>query len=97
MAMVYQAYCEEKELMSKGGVSRVLSQEAIALAPVLPFDVDINELLTSLGYKLAKHVDCAKALKFNNASEALEFFEFDLDEDFMKKAGGSQLDEEAPA
>lgn len=50
IAAIYERYCGERLRRHAGGVSRVLSPEAIALAPALHFRVDVAEILSRLGY-----------------------------------------------
>jgi len=50
LAMIYERYCKEKKLRYVGGVSRMISPEAIALAPVMPFKMDLFGILKKMGY-----------------------------------------------
>lgn len=52
MGRIYEAYQEELGLRRKAGISRLLSPEAIALVPELPFRLDIEHMLRSCGYSM---------------------------------------------
>lgn len=81
MAMVYQDYCEEHGKRYNGGVARMLTDEALALAPVLPFKVDLPRLMGNLGLNFVSHEQASEMLKFDDIKSALEFFGFEGDED----------------
>lgn len=51
MNSVYQNYIEEQGIRRRRGISRILSPAAIALAPTLPFPLDLRAALERLGYK----------------------------------------------
>lgn len=50
LAMIYDRYLSEKKLRYVSGVSRMISPEAIALAPVMPFKMDLFAILKRMGY-----------------------------------------------
>jgi hypothetical protein len=86
LSMVYEKYTEELSQRKLGRVSRLLTPEAIALAPVLVFPIDPQELLTDLGYKT---VDAAQACSHillddlpKQPEKVLEFFGFFLQEKY---------------
>lgn len=54
MAMILEKHTKLRETRYNGGVSRLLSPGALALAPVLPFKVDPRDVLTKLGYKIVE-------------------------------------------
>jgi len=68
MASILEKYTKEKSYRYKGGVSRVLSSEAIALCPVLHFKIDARKLLEKLGYEV---VDIDRAIEKMVKSEDL--------------------------
>lgn len=79
MASILEKYTEQKKYRYKGGVSRILSNEAIALAPVLHFKIDARKLLEKLGYQIEdieKAVDrMAKSEELpSDIMEIVEFF-----------------------
>jgi len=51
ISAIYERYAQEQLKRRVGNVSRVLSPEAVALAPCLPFPVGLADILTRLGYK----------------------------------------------
>jgi hypothetical protein len=52
LAMIYDRYIEEKKKSCVSGVSRILSPEAVALAPAMHFPVNAEKLLQRLGCKM---------------------------------------------
>lgn len=88
IAAIYDDYCKEKKVRSIGGVSRLLSPEALALAPQLLFKIDPRTLLKRCGYK---EIDIESVVEFINeipeeskpSPEALlEFFGFKLKDEY---------------
>lgn len=86
LSMVYQKYTEEMHDRRIGKVSRLLSPQAIALAPVLHFKLNPKQLLIDLGYR---PVDAAEACSHillddlpKDPQKALEFFGFFLQEKY---------------
>jgi len=83
-SMIYEKYCQEKKLRQKGKVSRLLSMEAIALAPNLHFPVDPQKLLTNLGYNLVDAIEACDHIVLDdlpeNPTKMLEFLGFFLNE-----------------
>lgn len=51
IAAIYERYAEERLRRRIGGVSRVLTPEAIALAPRLPYKLNLSSILLKLGYR----------------------------------------------
>lgn len=86
IAMIYERYCEVNKLRRVGKVSRVISPEAIALAPALTFPVKPQELLARLGYRQVDIIQACESILptdlFSNPKQTLEFFGFFLEEKF---------------
>lgn len=85
LAMIYESYVQEKGLRQVGKISRLLTPEAIALAPVLPFPIDPKELLQRYGYTLAEAEEAAKGvLDYTKltSDQLLEFFGFRINEEY---------------
>lgn len=87
MALILERYKEQKAMRYVGGVSRMLSPEACALAPALHFKIDVASLLKSMNYQV---VDIEQAMeKFvktqempNTPEKMLEFLGFFLKEEY---------------
>ena len=62
LGRIYEIYCEEVAKHRKSGITRVLSPEAIALVPELPFRVDPEKMLRSCGYSLIEAQAAADAV-----------------------------------
>lgn len=85
-SMIYERYVEEKKLRQKGNVARLLSTEAIALAPTLHFPVDPQKLLTNLGYNLVDAIQACDHIVLDDLPQdptrMLEFLGFWLNEKY---------------
>lgn len=87
LGMIYERYCKEKNLRSVAGISRILTQDAVALAPLLDFKMDPTELFKTMGYRV---VDIEEAMKKfhtskdipNNVEAMAEFLGFFLKEEY---------------
>lgn len=98
---VYQKYIEECQDRRLGKVARYLSPEAIALAPVLHFPINPQQLLSNLGVRL---VDAAEACDHilldelpKEPHKVLEFFGFFLREKYAAPLDTVAMeDEEEP-
>jgi len=77
---MYQAYIEELGKTRCRGISRILSPAAIALAPILPFPLDLNLLLKKLGYNTIEIEEAISKIEIPpenmNALEMAEWFGF---------------------
>lgn len=86
MSMVYDAYVKEKSERQLGKVSRVLSPEAIALAPTLEFPVNPRKLLQQLGYRVVDAAEACESIVLDDLpsdpEKVLEFFGFFLKEHY---------------
>lgn len=90
MAVVYDRYIEELSKDRKlSKVHRILSDEAIALAPSLNIKLDPVELLKQCGYTLqtaeevaAKYINMNDIEEFKDPNKVLEFFGFKLREKY---------------
>lgn len=51
LAMIYDRYIEEKKKTCVSGVARILSPEAVALAPAMHFPINAERLLQRMGYR----------------------------------------------
>lgn len=87
LGMIHEMYLSENKLRSYGKFKRMLSPEAIALCPQLPFPIDPVKLLSGLGYPVeeavavaARFLDYKPAGQELNPQEVLEFFGFKLKE-----------------
>lgn len=88
LAMIYDAYKEETRIRYAGGVARILSPAALALAPRLDFPIDPFELLTNLGFSFAEAEDAIRNVNMPSAEytpqQILEHFGFHLTEEFAQ-------------
>lgn len=88
IASIYEAYIQEKQVRYAGGVARLLSPEAIALAPALTFPLDPRELLTRCGFDIVNIEQALEKIDFQEIAtektpeEVLEFFGFYLREEY---------------
>lgn len=87
LGMVYDKYCEVNKITRSSGVIRVLSSEAVALAPVLPFKLDAERMLRLCGFSLVEAQDAAQQIFDANdvdksALSVLEFLGFKLKEKY---------------
>lgn len=98
ISMVYDRYIEEKKKRSLGKVSRVLSPEALALAPALDFPVNPQQLLTDLGYRTVDAIQACQHITLeelpSNPAQTLEFFGYFLDEKYAMPYETKLEDEE---
>lgn len=100
-SMVYQKYIEECGERRLGKVARFLSPEAIALAPVLHFPMNPQELLTNLGVRLVDAVEACDHILLDDLpkdqNKTLEFFGFFLREKYAAPLDAVAMeDEEEP-
>lgn len=109
MAVIYEKYCEEKGRRWLGnGVSRILSPEAIALAPVLTHPLDPKELIEGCGFKTININEFVKRYELTPQTEddislspeqyidkVMEFFGFRLKEEYAMEFKTLGADEEA--
>ncbi len=97
LGMIHERYLEQIGHVRVGGISRVLTQDAIALAPHLHFPINVTELLQRLGYRL---VDIVTALEKHftpedvpkNIDDMLEFLGFYLKAKYAMPDGDSPDD-----
>lgn len=86
LSMVYDKYTEEIKERRLGKVNRLLSPEAIALAPVLTFPIDPQKLLTDLGYRTVDAAQAASHILLDDLpkepEKVLEFMGFFLHEKY---------------
>lgn len=103
LSMIYESYAQEAGERRLGKVSRVLSPEAIALAPVLHFPLNPQTLLMNLGYRLVDASQACSSILIDDLPKdpryALEFFGFFLQEKYalpLETPGMTASDEEEP-
>lgn len=86
MAMIYERYCQEKSKRRLGKVSRIISTEALALAPCMDFKLNPQQLLTNLGYSTIDAIQACDKIQLDDLPadpvRALEFFGFFLNEKY---------------
>lgn len=86
LGMIHELYLSENKLRSYGKYRRMLSPEAIALCPQLPFPIDPIKLLANLGYSIEEaETVAARFLDYKTKEQVdpqdiLEFFGFKLKE-----------------
>lgn len=97
LAVLYEAYIEEKKLARVGPVTRVFSAGAIALAPKLYFPVDPEKLLQKCGFRQVEIDEILpKIVDFHTdktAEQILEFFGFKLEEKYAMPYETKTLEE----
>lgn len=88
IAAMYEEYVKNKKSRTINGVSRILSPEAIALAPELTFKIDPRQLLERCGFK---EMDIEEAMSLlektpediqDSPVRVLEFFGFRLKDEY---------------
>lgn len=102
LASIYDSYCKEmSDSRRMGSVHRLLSDEAIALAPNLTFKLDPVELLQRCGYSLvtaeevaAKYIDVNQIDELKDPDKLLQFFGFKLREKYAMPYDVLESDEE---
>ena len=101
IGMIYQRYIELKGKRTLKGVSRVFTDEALALAPSMTFPIDPVDLLERCGYKIVDPKTILDHITFDDKiagsktqKEILEFFGFRLDEKFAMPYGDVVQDPE---
>lgn len=88
IAAIYDAWLQEKKFRTKSGVSRILSPEAIALAPELTFKIDPHKLLERCGFKeiqIENAIDLIEQIPEDiqdSPESILEFFGFKLRDEY---------------
>jgi len=85
IGMIHDKYCEETKKIRRGDIMRVLTPEAVALAPRLPFKIDAERLLRVCGFSLIEAQDAAQRIHdkdtINRSGlDVLEFLGFKLNE-----------------
>lgn len=100
LSMIYEKYVEEKAKMCIGKVTRLLTPEALALAPSLHFPINPLELLKDCGYQTISAVEAVNHITVNDLPSdpkiVLEFFGYFLDERYaMALNPDIQQEEEA--
>ncbi len=100
LSMIYQKYAEECKERRLGKVARVLSPEAIALAPVLHFPINPQKLLTNLGYRLVDAAAACDNILLDDLPKepeyVLEFFGFFLREKYSMPLDAITAEDEEP-
>lgn len=101
IGMIYDTYCKEIKKIRRGGVTRVLSPEAIALVPELPFQLNPERMLIQCGFELQEAQDAAKKVMTDkeiksSGLDTLTFLGFRLKEKYAMPFEGdmSDLDED---
>lgn len=98
LGAIYERYLKERGAIRHGGITRVFEDSTIALAPVLPFKVDLQEILLRLGYSV---VDVDQAMQKLCASGDLpsdpiaiaKFFAFPIDQQLaLDSSSGGMAD-----
>lgn len=95
ISMIADRYAEEKGLVSTGNISRIFSEEAIALAPKLYHRADLEDMVKRSGFKMEGIEKLLEAIQERpaEAKELLRFYGFHLDEIYASSEG-SRIDEE---
>lgn len=95
VAMIADAYIKEKNLRSTGKVSRVFSDEAIALAPVLPHRANLQQMIENCGYTVETPEGALALLDSvpETPEELLNVFGFKVGEKYALD-NGQVIDEE---
>ncbi len=87
LGMIYDKYCEVNKKTRSSEVIRVLTPEAVALAPTLPFKLDPERMLRLCGFSLVEAQDAAQRVFNANEIEMsglsiLEFLGFKVKEKY---------------
>lgn len=100
LSVIYDNYVKEKKTRSLGPVSRIFRRDTLALAPNLFFPIDPKLLLEQCGFKL---IDIERVLpkikEFageKTPEEILEFFGFNLHEEFAIAGAVHDIDDFDP-
>jgi len=97
LGMIYDKYCEENEKNRSADVIRVLSPEAVALAPELPFKLDAERMLRLCGFSLVEAQDAAQRIFDANdikksGLSVLEFLGYKLKEKYAMPFNADMYD-----
>lgn len=95
LAMIYDAYIKERQAREKGGVRRIFTQDAVALAPVLPFQLNLQSLLERSGYRTVEAIEAAEKFADSFSENGIpespediaEFFGFPIREEYAQPVG----------
>lgn len=85
---IYQSYLREIGIRRKRGISRILTPQAIALAPTLHFPFPLQTILERLGYKLASISEALEAVeqippeKLDDSVAMAEWFGFRIRQEY---------------
>jgi hypothetical protein len=97
-SMIYERYVEEKKLRAVGKVSRILSQEALALAPHLQFPVNPERILANLGFRTVDALEACNHIILKDLPDSpikfLEFLGFFLQEKYALPMPNEPVQEE---
>lgn len=89
MAYIYDSYTAEAKRSTVGGVARVFSSQALALAPNLIFPLDPRNLLLRCGFKEIQFSEIlnrvSQAPIERTPEEVLRFFGFTIQEEYAMK------------
>lgn len=86
IAAIMERYIEVNKLRQVGKVSRIISPEALALAPALKFPIDPAEILHRLGFRQVDIIQACDAIVpadlYDGPKKLLEFLGFFLEEKY---------------
>jgi hypothetical protein len=88
LAMIYDTYVNEKKIRYANGVARLLTPEALALAPAMHFPIDATKLLQRCGFTPMDIEDVLQRVEMPpehyTAAQVLEYFGFRLREEYAQ-------------
>lgn len=95
MAAIYSKYLEEKAAREISGTRIIFSPEAMALAPMLPYPIDLREIINRLGYDTTSAIELCNKFKSmpSDAHKLLEYLGFDLHEKLAMDAHNPDLED----
>jgi len=87
IGVLYEKYCEERDFIRTGKATRVLTQDAIALAPELVIKIDPYELLINCGFSIEDSKKAAEKVISNedvklSGLDLLTFLGYKLKEEY---------------
>lgn len=90
-SMIYERYVAEIKERRVGNVSRILTPEAIALAPALDFPIDPQKILMNLGYRQVDAIEAVQHIVVDqlpdDPKQVLAWMGFPLDEKYALPLG----------
>lgn len=76
LAAIYETYCKEVGATKIGDLRRMFSPEAVVLAPILPYKVNLNELLRMLNLSTQEQIELERIVCNVGEMSSVEIINF---------------------